>query len=105
VTTSTPPLYASDFLSSLIHLPSPLSQSYYSSLSPLHILTLTWFLPHRLNGGELFDYVVEKEYLDEKEAGIYMKQLLSAVDFFHKKGIVHLDLKVCCVNVLLIIIR
>ena len=48
----------------------------------------------RLNGGELFDYVLEKEYLDEKEATYYMKQLLGAVSFFHQKKIVHMDLKV-----------
>ena len=48
----------------------------------------------RLNGGELFDYVLEKEYLNEKEASYYMRQILSAIDYFHKKNIVHLDLKV-----------
>ncbi len=49
----------------------------------------------RLNGGELFEYVVEKDYLDEKEATIYTTQLLSAINYFHQKKIVHLDLKVC----------
>lgn len=49
----------------------------------------------RLNGGELFDYVIAKEYLDENEATYYMKQILSALNFCHKKKIIHLDLKVC----------
>jgi len=49
---------------------------------------------YRLNGGELFDYVIAKEYLDENEASHYMQQILSAMDFCHKKKIVHLDLKV-----------
>lgn len=46
-----------------------------------------------LNGGELFDYVIAKEYLDENEATYYLKQILAALDFCHKKKIVHLDLK------------
>ena len=48
----------------------------------------------RLNGGELFDYVISKDYLDENEASLYMQQILGAIDFCHKKKIVHLDLKV-----------
>ena len=49
----------------------------------------------RLNGGELFDYVVEKDFLEESEAVYYMKQILEGLDFCHKRNIVHLDLKVC----------
>lgn len=46
-----------------------------------------------LHGGELFDYVIEKDYLDEAEAVYYMTQILEGLDYMHKKNIVHLDLK------------
>ncbi len=36
----------------------------------------------------------EKDYLNEKEAAYFMQQLLEAIDYFHKKKIIHLDLKV-----------
>ena len=56
---------------------------------------IPFFLPTiRLNGGEFFDYISEKEYLVEKEASHFMQQLLEAIDYFHKKKIIHLDLKV-----------
>ena len=38
--------------------------------------------------------MLQKEYLDEKEASFYMMQILQAIDYFHKQKIVHLDLKV-----------
>ncbi|KAL5482196.1 hypothetical protein EMCRGX_G022491 [Ephydatia muelleri] len=46
-----------------------------------------------LSGGELFDYVVQKEFLPELEAKHYLKQILSGLQHMHSKGIVHLDLK------------
>ena len=39
------------------------------------------------NGGELFDKVVNQIYLQEKQAANIIKQLLSAIDFCHKKQI------------------
>ena len=56
--------------------------------------THTHTLIIRLNGGELFDYVIQKDYLDEAEATYYMKQILAGLAYVHKKSIVHLDLKV-----------
>ena len=44
-------------------------------------------------GGELFDYIVEKERLDESEASIFFYQLINALDYIHSKGIAHRDLK------------
>lgn len=51
-------------------------------------------------GGELFDEILERieqkdpsKKFTEMEIGLIMKQLLSAVNYCHKKGIVHRDLK------------
>ena len=44
-------------------------------------------------GGELFDYIVEKERLKESEASIFFYQLINALEYIHSKGIAHRDLK------------
>uniref|UniRef100_A0A1I8FZR6 non-specific serine/threonine protein kinase n=1 Tax=Macrostomum lignano TaxID=282301 RepID=A0A1I8FZR6_9PLAT len=44
-------------------------------------------------GGELFDYIVEKDRLDEREARALFRQILSAVGHLHLRGIAHRDLK------------
>ena len=48
---------------------------------------------YRMSGGELFEYISEKEQLSEEEAARFVKQLLLGVEHFHDKGIIHLDLK------------
>ncbi len=59
---------------------------------------LLLFLAHMhacsLNGGELFDYVVEREFLEESQAVNYLTQILEAMAFCHERSIIHLDLKV-----------
>ena len=60
----------------------------------MYILILC-VLACRLEGGELFDYVIAKDYLQENEGSYYMKQILEGLAFCHMKNIVHLDLKVC----------
>ena len=45
------------------------------------------------NKGELFDYIVSHQKLDEDEASIFFYQLINGVDYIHKKGVAHRDLK------------
>ncbi|XP_078062169.1 death-associated protein kinase 2-like, partial [Mustelus asterias] len=44
-------------------------------------------------GGELFDYIAEKENLSEEQAMHFIEQLLQALRYLHGKNITHLDLK------------
>lgn len=61
---------------------------------------MTPFLFHvfacSLKGGELFDFIAEKENLTETEAIEFMKQILEGVKYMHQKNIGHFDLKVGC---------
>lgn len=58
------------------------------------ITNITYFYPFRLRGGELFDFISEKERLSEEEASDFIKQILLGVKHMHSKGVAHLDLKV-----------
>lgn len=52
-------------------------------------------------GGELFERIVEKEYLEEQEAVEYLRQLIEGLQHMHSKNIVHLDIKpenILCVD-------
>mmetsp|Transcript_30428 Transcript_30428/g.71123 ORF Transcript_30428/g.71123 Transcript_30428/m.71123 type:complete len:476 (+) Transcript_30428:246-1673(+) len=46
-----------------------------------------------MEGGELFDYVVQKGTLTEKEASGIVRKVTSALVYMHEKNIVHRDLK------------
>lgn len=46
-----------------------------------------------LRGGELFDRICDHGSYNEKDAAIFMKNLLSALNAMHTKGIMHRDLK------------
>ncbi|KAI3388264.1 hypothetical protein SNEBB_000704 [Seison nebaliae] len=45
------------------------------------------------NGGELFDYIVQHDRLDEKETRKIFRQLISALSYIHAKGYAHRDIK------------
>ena len=59
------------------------------------IPVLLWVCPWtRVAGGELFDFLAEKESLSEEEATQFLKQILDGVFYLHTKQIAHFDLKV-----------
>jgi len=45
-------------------------------------------------GGELLSFIVKERGINDWQAAFIMKQLLSAVNYCHSRGIVHRDLKV-----------
>ena len=49
---------------------------------------------YRVSGGELFDFLAQKESLSEEEATQFIKQILDGVQYLHSKRITHFDLKV-----------
>lgn len=46
-----------------------------------------------VGGGELFDFVLQKERLSEHEARKLFREIVSAVDYMHRSGVVHRDIK------------
>uniref|UniRef100_A0A1I8A8Q2 non-specific serine/threonine protein kinase n=1 Tax=Steinernema glaseri TaxID=37863 RepID=A0A1I8A8Q2_9BILA len=45
------------------------------------------------SGGELFDYIVKKNRLEESEARHFFRQLVQAIAYVHASGFAHRDLK------------
>jgi calcium-dependent protein kinase len=45
-------------------------------------------------GGELLSFIVKERGINDWQAAFVMKQVLSAVNYCHARGIVHRDLKV-----------
>ena len=43
--------------------------------------------------GELFDYIVDRQRLEEDEAAIFFYQLINGVEYIHSLGVAHRDLK------------
>lgn len=58
--------------------------------------------PCSVSGGELFERIIDEDFeLTERECIQYMRQISEGVEYIHKQGIVHLDLKpenIMCVN-------
>lgn len=53
----------------------------------------TYILMELLAGGELFDRIREARRFTEKEASMFFKQIVQAVQYMHQKNIAHRDLK------------
>lgn len=48
----------------------------------------------RIEGGELFERVIEEDYvLTEKACTVFIRQICEGVDFLHSRNVLHLDLK------------
>ena len=61
-----------------------------------HLLYITMeFCPN----GDLFDYIIKRHYIPEREACLWFRQLISGLQHIHKNGFAHRDLK--CENLLL----
>lgn len=46
-----------------------------------------------MEGGELFDRIIEKEHYSEKEAAETIKPILDSIRYCHQNEIIHRDLK------------
>eukprot|EP00823_Brevimastigomonas_motovehiculus_P004654 TRINITY_DN3167_c0_g1_i1.p1 TRINITY_DN3167_c0_g1~~TRINITY_DN3167_c0_g1_i1.p1 ORF type:complete len:657 (-),score=101.06 TRINITY_DN3167_c0_g1_i1:343-2313(-) len=57
--------------------------------TPTDIYAVVEYVP----GGELFDYIVGKGKLEEREARLFFQQIISGLDYCHYNDVVHRDLK------------
>lgn len=49
-----------------------------------------------VTGGELFTKILKEGRLEENVARRYFQQLVDGVEYCHRRGVCHRDLKVCC---------
>lgn len=52
-----------------------------------------YFIMEYASGGELYNYIVKKKKLEEKEASFFFAQIVYALEFIHKQNITHRDIK------------
>uniref|UniRef100_A0A0K0ESM8 non-specific serine/threonine protein kinase n=1 Tax=Strongyloides stercoralis TaxID=6248 RepID=A0A0K0ESM8_STRER len=52
-----------------------------------------YFIIEFCNGGEMFDYIIKKQRLEENEARHFFRQLIQAMSYVHEQGYCHRDLK------------
>ena len=52
-----------------------------------------YFIQEYCSAGELFDMIIAKQKLSERESARIMQQLASAVAYLHSRGIIHRDIK------------
>lgn len=59
----------------------------------IETMTTIFLVLEHCSGGELFDYIVERDRLEEDEARFFFRQIVAAVAFIHTQGYAHRDLK------------
>ncbi|XP_059360347.1 NUAK family SNF1-like kinase 2 [Carassius carassius] len=73
-----------------------------SSLSHPHIISIHEVFENKdkmvivmeyASQGDLYDYICDKQHLSESQARLFFRQIVSAVHYCHRNGIVHRDLK------------
>jgi len=52
-----------------------------------------WMAMELIEGGELFEHLIEEGAYSEGKAAVFMRQFAEALSFVHKAGVVHGDLK------------
>lgn len=82
-------------LNILTELNHPNIVGFYSTfLEPVNESSITTYLVlEKVNGGELFNRIVNKGKLNQNECKSIMKQLVEGLSYLHSKDIVHRDLK------------
>ena len=64
----------------------------YVSYIILYPTFLTSYSVYRVTGGELFDEIVGRGSIPEREAAQIIEKILHAISYLHKRGIVHRDI-------------
>lgn len=86
-----------DELLALFDEVSILQQLHHPHITHLHDFfeepNFFYLVLERVDGGELFDRIVAKEYYNENEARNVCRVMLSALEYMHSLSIVHRDLK------------
>jgi len=57
--------------------------------SPRHIFLIMEYA----NGGELFDFIVSRGRVEERDACVLLHGILNGIDYCHRRRIIHRDLK------------
>ena len=76
-----------EILSNLDHPNIVKTYESYEDKRQIHIVTEV------MQGGELFDYIRKNHRFSERTAAHFMKQILQAISYLHRMGVVHRDLK------------
>ncbi len=59
----------------------------------IHTKSDIFMVTEYINGGELFDFIIENKKLSESESRRFFQQMISGIEYCHSKMIVHRDLK------------